>query len=104
MTKYSHAKEKLSAAVHGLAAGSGPIKERVEAALLVCTPLRPEDFPAGELRRKWSEIEPILTAGGDSGSKAHLKAKLSQIDQQEASRIAGTVVELALRMHEFHRP
>jgi len=103
MTRLSHTKERLGAAVHGLAAGHGPIKERLEAALLVCASLRPADFPEGELRHKWSRIQTIMT-GGETGSEARLKAALGEIDLHEASRIAGMLVELALQTYEFHRP
>lgn len=104
MTSLSHAKQRLSTAVHGLASGHGPIKERLEAAFLVCAPLLPEDFPEGELRHKWFEIREILTAKEATESKDRLKATLSEMDQHKASKIAGMLVELALRVHEFHRP
>ncbi len=103
MTAVLHAREKLASAVHGLSAGQGPIKERLEAALLACSSLRPEDFPVGELRHKWSEIEATLSPGSDIGSKAHLTTLLAGLDREEASKLAGKLVELALRLHEYHR-
>lgn len=103
MTSVLHAREKLDAAVHGLAGGQRTIKERLEAALLACSTLTPEDFPLGDLRHKWSEIDAIISPGSDIGSKAHLKSLLADIDPEQASGLAGKLVELALRLHEYHR-
>lgn len=103
MTSLSHVKQKLSAAVHGLAAGQGPIKERLEAAFFVCAALRPEDFPEGELRHKWFEIQESLTAKETTERKGRIKVTLREIDEDRASEIAAMLVELALRVQELHR-
>lgn len=93
-------KQKLGAALHGLAVGEGSVKERLEAAYLVCESLTPDDFPEGDLRHLWIALQGELTARQPKASEGRFKATLSALDQEQASHDVAKLVDLALRAHE----
>ena len=71
------------------------------AAFLVCAGLAPEDFPEGELRHRWIEIQGALTARQPKAAEGRFKATLGALDSDQASREAAMLVDLALRLHEL---
>ena len=86
--------EKLMEAVRILATGSGRIQERLLDAAHVLILLRADDFPEGDLRRKFNGVMDDLTFEQPEGEEGRISATLSAIDDEDARAIAKRIVSL----------
>jgi hypothetical protein len=86
-----YALEKLSEAVYDLATGTGPVQERLCEAFVYLHRIRPEHIPDPELRRVLVEIK-------DEGG---LGATLLNMSNEDASAIAGRILDLYKRMDDL---
>jgi hypothetical protein len=89
-----YALEKLGEAVYDLATGTGPVQERLCEALVYLHRIRPEDIPDPELRRILVEIKNDLTFDVPKGKEGRLVASLLNISNEDASAIAGRILDL----------
>jgi hypothetical protein len=90
-----YAQEKLMVAVGVLATGTGRLQERLaDAALSALIRLKPDDFPEGDLRRKFSGIIDDLTYAPAQGEEGRIAATLKLTNDDDAREIAKRIVSL----------
>ena len=93
--------EKLGEAVYDLATGTGPVQERLCEAFVYLHRIRPEDIPYPELRRVLVGIKDDLTSDMPKGKEVGLGATLLNMSNEDASAIAGRILDLYKRMDDF---
>jgi hypothetical protein len=94
-----YALEKLSEAVHVLATGEGRVQERLNEAATYLIRIRPEDLPDEELRPVLVRIKDDLTKHKEDT----LVDALQTESDEDASAIAGRILDLYLRMNDLLR-
>jgi hypothetical protein len=93
--RLGYAKEKLTDAVYSLATGADRVQERLShAAADVLIRLRPDDFPEGELRRKFIGIWDDLTFDQPTANEGNIAATLNRTDDEDARAIARRILSL----------
>jgi hypothetical protein len=86
--------EKLTQAVDLLATGSGRVQERLSYAALELIRLRADDFPEGELRRRFNGIWDDLTFEQPTGVEGSIAATLNRTGDEDACAIARRILKL----------
>ena len=89
-----YALEKLVEAVDTLVAGAGRVHERSFEAAEIPIRIRPEEIPAGELRRTFIDIKNALTSVPAVGDEGSITATLHAKSEDEAGTIARLIFEL----------
>jgi hypothetical protein len=92
--RIGYAKEKSTDAVDSLATGAGRVQERLSLAADFLIRLRPDDFPEGELRRKFIGIWDDLTFDQPTGDEGNIPATLNRTDDEDARAIARRILSL----------
>lgn len=87
--------EHVRKATEALAAGRGPVKERLEAAAIeiAVVMLEPDGLPE-ELRPLARDIDRQLNATEPRGDGGSIRASIVAMNEAEASRIAGLILDL----------
>lgn len=93
----SYAIEKLGAAVHSLAVGTGTIQERLLNAFRSMSALSDSDFE-GERLEEWQRIYSRATAREAVADEGSFQASLYAMSDDEAQRLATDICELEALM------
>lgn len=100
----AYAHEKLLVATQILATGTGRINDRLRLAALSIVTLKPDDFPEGELRRKFRGVMDDLTFQQAKGNEGNIAATLGITSEEDASAIARRIFELYGDVRDLDRP
>jgi hypothetical protein len=96
-----YALQKLGEAVYDLATGTGPVQERLCEAFVYLHRIRPEDIPDPKLRRILIGIKDDLTFDTPKSKEGRLVATLLNTSNEDASVIAGRILDLYQRMDDL---
>lgn len=96
--------QKLFGAVHGMATGSRSLRERLCAAMVGMVVLKPDDFPEGDLRRRWIGIREDLTIlESRRPGEGTIEATTAQLSDHDANAIAERIFDLFIAVHDLYR-
>lgn len=90
-----YAYEKVQSAVGGMAASPSGLRERLASAGLAMHTVKPEDFPAGNLRDRYNDIRQRLTAAEPDGERGSVEVATSQMSDEKAGEVAHLIVDFA---------
>ena len=91
--------EKLSQAVHALATGLGPIRERMPDALAAFITIGPPDFPE-ELQGEFEDLIRRASADEAEGDEGNYAATLAGMSDNEVAALANDIISLEYRVDE----
>ncbi len=97
---YFYALEKLDVAVRELTIGTDRIQPRLFSAYLSFHTLRAADLPE-ELQVDFQLVHDELTSQKALGDEGRVQATLAKMNDEQASQIAGRIVDLASRLRDM---
>lgn len=86
--------EKLAEAVHALATGTGPLRQRLFSAAVATSTLQPRDFADEQSRAAFGAIREMLTRHEALADEGRVGATLARMSDDEARSVAKRIVEL----------
>jgi hypothetical protein len=89
-----YVREKLAEAVHALATGTGPLRQRLFLAALVTSTLQPRDFADAQSRAAFGAVREMLTRHEALADEGRIGATLAPMSDDEARSVARRIVEL----------
>ena len=89
-----YVREKLAEAVHALATGTGPLRQRLFSAALATSTLQPRDFADEQSRAAFGAIREMLTRHEALADEGRVGATLTRMSDDEARSVARRIVEL----------
>lgn len=92
--------QKYFEAVTSLATGAGSLRERLERAWIDITPVQDKDFNDADLRKEHSEVREsfLVAAKAGTGEDGGIRARLSQMTEDDMVRAARQIVRMSYRM------
>jgi hypothetical protein len=100
----SYAREKLVAAVSGMASSEFSRQKRLEHAFMTFSPLKPEEhFPAGEIRESYLAIYGKLTADHSDPHRGYGPTTISNLSDLEAAAIIDDLFSLMIDLVEAEK-
>ena len=88
-----YVREKLAEAVHALATGTGPLRQRLFAATLATSTLQPRDFADVQSRAAFGAVREMLTRHEALADEGRIGATLARMSDDEARSVARRIVE-----------
>jgi hypothetical protein len=81
-----------------------PLRDRLEAAMIEMSPLRADNFPEGELRRRYQGIREDLTIEeARVPGEGRIRSTLRILTDEDAAAIAGRIFDLFLDLRRLTR-
>jgi hypothetical protein len=93
--------QRLWQAVEALAVSSDPIQDRLYAAGMALSPLRPDDFEDAD-RAEFTGIRDALSARAAVGDEGTLRATTSSMSDEDAIAVAGRIFALDATYRPLH--
>jgi hypothetical protein len=93
MVSGQSSRERVRNAANGLATGHGAIRTRLHVAAATLVPLRPEDFPEGEPRQRFSDIYEDLTG-------ASIAVSVALLTDDKARALATQIFDLFVTVND----
>ena len=94
MITEEYVREKLADAVHALATGTEPLRQRLFSAALATSTLQPRDFADEQSRAAFGAIREMLTRHEAHANEGRIGATLTQLSDDEARSVARRILEL----------
>jgi hypothetical protein len=89
-----YVRERIAQAVHALATGTGPLRQRLFLAALATSTLQPRDFVDDESRAAFGAIREMLTRHEARADEGRVGATLARMSDDEARSVARRLLEL----------
>ena len=100
-----YALEKLGDAVHALATGAGRVQERLGEAATRLDPISRDELPDDEMMRRMLLVGITDDLKFEQGKDGRLLATLRNLNDEDASALAGRILELYQRLDQLlHAP